>query len=598
LNHILKNKKDLLMLENVKTLYTNQLKKYTIQTFIPKLLKSNDINSLTGIIQVLGNISNDTLVQSKDKKLLLNKCVISNKVELLKTKLYGKINLRILDKNGNTILNRLIDQFNKYAISKVLEIDPQLYTYQNNRGENSITYLYNVLNSIDKNYTKEALNKRIKTYETELQIWISSNTSFQDIQLDDNSSLIYDVILNSLYLFNESLWMLLLKAPNGWKYEDKIKLKSIIAKMKKYNIKEKLLIKSLSDDDKLILKTKYNSGSLNKKITDIIAELKKEVEELLNTNEQLEIEKKDNELVDLRQIDRLKTKNEELIKEKNNEIDNLNNTLSNLPQSDTKIDRIFDYIKDAELIKNLDIDWNEYNKLIKDNLWNYYLPLIEIANRHNHDMDEKYISYYNYGILNLDYNLLSETEMKLLSNYNNKIIDNIYSDFYDLEKYEDDEYNYINHTILNIIYLNAVNIISIEMCSAIIEYLSNKYTNNDKIKEIVRNYNNTKAIDLHTVIEQLLKNSIWDKLNLKNPEKLKIYQDQNYYKDDLNNKIKTIFNLPENNDDKIFINNLIDFYSGLCSNISYNIYNEIVNFLNDLKKHSLLFDILNLIKKK
>ena len=39
-------------------------------------------------------------------------------------------------------------------------------------------------------------------------------------------------------------------------------------------------------------------------------------------------------------------------------------------------------------------------------------------------------------------------------------------------------------------------------------------------------------------------------------------------------------------------------FSWNWSNISYNINDEIVGFLNDLKKHSLLFGILNLIKNK
>ena len=597
------DKTDKKIIENVKSQYSVQLKKYTLNDMIPKLLKTSGGTMLDAIIDALRSINSDSFISSGEKKLLLDKCVINNKIDPLKNKLSGKINLRVLDKNGNTVLNRLIDQFNEYAVAKVLEIDPEIYTYQNNRGQNSISYLYDVLNSIDKKYMRETLDKRIRTYESNLQIWIKSDESFGEIELDNGRQMIYNVILNSLYLFNECLWMILLKSPNGWKYEDKIKLKYIIAKMKKYNIKEKLLIKSLTDTDKAILKSNYMIGSLNDKIINMIKELKEEINQLSNTNVQLEAEKKGFELVDKADIDGtldpLIKNNLSLIAEKKIEITNLEATLTKFSDPfNKKIDEAFKKINDAKLISEISMNWNSYNDLIRRELWNFYLPIMELANNKNNNSDEKYMSFYNYGLLNLDYTLLDDSEIQLLIDYNTKIINNIYGDYYDLEKYEDIEYNYINDIILNIIYLNVVNVIGIEMYSAIIQFLANKYTLNDKLKNIVNKYNDPKIFVLFEVVENLLKNAIWDKLKIKNPEKIKNYQDDLYYREELISKTKAIFDLLDNEEDKLFINNVIKFYTGLCANISYNINDEIVGFLNDLKKHSLLFGILNLIKNK
>ena len=244
------------------------------------------------------------------------------------------------------------------------------------------------------------------------------------------------------------------------------------------------------------------------------------------------------------------------------------------------------------------MNWDKYNLLVKEHLWNFYLPIIQLANDKNKNSTNKYMSFYNYGLLNLNYKILDDSEIKLLVNYNNKIINNIYGDFYDLEKYENVEYNYINNIILNIIYLNVVNIIGIEMYSGLIEYLANKYTSNDKITEVMQNYKHLNVIVLFDIIKNLLKNCVWDKLKAKNPDK--VYQDSFYYSNDLKTKIKIIFKV-DNEDDDLVFDKIINFYKGLCENIAYNINNEIVNFLNDLKKHSLLFGILGLItnnKKK
>jgi hypothetical protein len=583
---------------DVRSQFEIQLKEYTLNTRISELLTNTNINTFKTITDAMIKMDSSLLAKSGERKLLQNKCIINNKVDLLKNRLFGKINLRVLDKNGNTILNRLIDQFNEYAISQVLTLDPEIYTYQNNRGQNSIEYLHDVINSIDKNYTWEALDKRIRSYEYDLQMWIKAEGSFEEIELDENKHMIYNIILNSLYLFNECMWLILLKSPNGWKYEDKIKVKELIKKVKNFNITEKLLIKSLTDEDKTIIKTKITNDSLKKKISDMINEHKNEISSLTNSNLQLEEEKKSIELVDESDLDLIIVKNQTLILEKTTEIANLEGVSARLGSLDKNIDDIFKEINDAILINEITMNWYNYNLLVKDHLWNFYLPIIQQANDKNKNSSEKYMSFYNYGLFNLDYKIIDDNEIKLLVDYNSKIINNIYGDYYDLEKYEDIEYNYINDIILNIIYLNVVNVIGIEMYTGLIEYLTNKYTSNDKIKEVIENYKEPKVFILFDIIQNLLKNCVWEKLGSKNPDITGKYKEFPFYSNELKLKIKEIFGLLNNEDDNLIFDKIINFYKGICENVAYNVNSEIVNFLNDLKKHSLLFGILGLINKK
>lgn len=585
------------MILDVKSQFETQLKKYTLNTRIPELLTNIHINTLKTITDTMVNMDSSLLAKSGERKLLQNKCINDNKVDMLSI-LFRKINLRVLDKNGNTILNRLIDQFNEYAISQVLILDPEIYTYQNNRGQNSIEYLYDIISAIDKNYTWEALDKRIRNYEYDLQVWIKAEGSFEDIELDESKHMIYNIILNSLYLFNECMWLILLKSPNGWKYEDKIKLKQLIQKVKKFNITEKLLIKSLTDEDKTMIKTRITNDSLKKKIIDMVNELKIEISSLTNSNLQLEEEKKSIELVSGTDLDTIIIKNQVLIIDKTTEITSLEAVSARLDSLDKNIDDIFKEINDASLINEINMNWDNYNLLVKDHLWNFYLPIIQQANDKNKNSSEKYMSFYNYGLFNLDYTIIDDDEIKLLVDYNSKIINNVYGDYYDLEKYEDIEYNHINDIILNIIYLNVVNVIGIEMYTALIEYLTNKYTSNEKIIEVMTNYKDPKVIILFDIIKNLLKNCVWEKLGSKNPDIPGKYPELSFYSNELKSKIKIIFGLLDNEDDNLIFDKIINFYKGICENVAYNVNSEIVNFLNDLKKHSLLFGILGLINKK
>lgn len=577
----------------IKTFYTTELSKYTFNKMVPNILRNNSsiFNELTTLLIDI----NTTNYTKQQHKLLLNKCISTNKIDILREKILGKINMRILDKNGNTILNRLIDQYNEYAIGKILILDAGLPTYKNNRGQNSIEYLFDIIKTINKSYFWDAIDKRIKTYQDELKIWIQSDKKFGDIQLDNNNNMIYDVILNSLYLFNESLWLILLTAPNGWKFEDKHSLKELIAKYLGYVIEENLLIKTFDDEDVKILNEKTEEYILNIKIIELQQNLEDENEKLKLSNEQLNEEETKSALgINYQGIIK---KNEDKIKANDREITKLN---AMRKKADTEVSRRYvdaeKYIRNANLIEDVNIDWKDYKKLVVDELWNLYLPIMNICNKKNNT--KKYISYYNFSLLNLDYNMLEDAEVLLLVDYYTKFIDNIYADYYDLEKYEDIEFNYINENILNIIYLNVVDVISIEMYSAIVGYVVNKYNNDEIVKKLKNKHNNKIITELYEIINKLLKGVVLDKLNLKNPNYSSNYIDTDILIENMKQTIKIIFSIGETNEDKIFYNNLTDFYKELVEKITHNVHYEILNLLNDMKKNSLLLRIYKIIKSQ
>ena len=201
------------------------------------------------------------------------------------------------------------------------------------------------------------------------------------------------------------------------------------------------------DDPEMIRRARKlgDFSSLKKRIT------QKEINDLEESNKQMNEENIKMTSTMTYDIDKIINENDKIIKSKQAEITSLNSTIINSSDIQTKIDIIFSAIKKEKLIKDMNINWDNYNSLLKDNIWNYYLPIINMCNEKNKEDLKKYVSYYNFALLNIDYDKLADDEITVFMNYYTKVVNNIYSDFFDLEKYEDSEFNYVNNTILNII---------------------------------------------------------------------------------------------------------------------------------------------------
>jgi hypothetical protein len=254
------------------------------------------------------------------------------------------------------------------------------------------------------------------------------------------------------------------------------------------------------------------------------------------------------------------------------------------------------------MIDKYEIKFIDYKRCTLYRLNNMYIKMIGLLNKKNNN--NKYISTFNILLFYLDYKKLDVIELKSIQKYFNNFIYKIYSDYTDLDLYENSDYNYINRYIIEIIKLNAQNIIIIEMVNAFKNYLYNfiqKDSIADYFNKIDENYDlldDTKPYykKLYDICEELFKLVLINKIdNLIDPTKE--YQKVNEVKKILINKIYFLFDIPKTEEIDKNINTIIDFYCFVFENIAYNIYEEIIKLLNDSKKIGLLIDILILIRE-
>jgi hypothetical protein len=586
------NPDDLLDINSFKKLAKTSTSQYLIE-----LLKKSD-RTIDELSSAIMGLDTSNLVGTENRKLITNKCVNKNSLEMLRDL---KFNFRILDRNGNTVINRLIDQYNIYAIEKVLGIDPNIITYKNNRGQDSITYLHSVIKLTNDYYMEEQIKLRYGEYEKNLENMIESNSGINEFMLDENKKVIQSIIRYSVYVFNEFLWLKILSCPNGWESTNKDKLKQLIYDKADIKIIENLLIKSLDDSDKKKLIKTFKSNVLMSKLTELKNNLEKDIKLLTNSLDQFQIEKKNkdvNKLINDTQLDAKITEITAEIATKQTQFDQLDNILQTKVENSGIIDKIYADISASNLIANFDFDYLEYNRLIKNSLSNHFINIILVANEKNLLYKEKFISNFNNSLMEVDLQNINNNELGLINDYNKKIIDDIYGVFYDLDKYEDSDYNYINGAILNIIYLNVVNILGAEMLAGILGYLAGKYADSKPDLDAISQsrLDNLEKNKIFKIIRKILKSSLIKKLGLENPNKEYIQID--VLVDLLKNSTMRLVDVSASEADNEYLNKIINFYIYISDNISINIYQEIVTLMDNLRKRSILIEILKMLKEK
>jgi hypothetical protein len=423
---------------------------------------------------------------------------------------------------------------------------------------------------------------------------MKNDSKINQIVIDENKNFIQAIIRNSLYLFNEFIWLKIVEYPNGWTAKKTDKLKELINRLTNIpDIYEVLLIKSLNDEDKITFKKLLESNSIITKFNKYVDSIRSDITELKNQNEQYNIYLSNTTDLILNRDDIKKQfdANTKEIEEKEKQVEKIQPSAKTSFNEDKIITELYYKIDRSKLIINTDFNFDNYNKLIRD-LGGNYLKILEIVNNKNLIYKEKYISYFNNCLMDINIKKLSYDDIDLLNDYNKRIIDNIYSDYYDLDKYEDSEYNYVNHSMIEIIYLNTANIVGLEMRVALLKYLSEKYEN---VKDVIKNSDDMDNL-LDSIIE-LLKLSIINKLKIQNPELMEKYSPDKiiFEKDSIKKNIFIITDIMENQVDMGYLDNIIKFYIMICENIAYNIYHEMITLMDNLRKRSLLIQILKII---
>ena len=574
INKIKYNPFNISLKENDKEDYLNLMKIY-IDSLKPndKLLLDTikNTDSTSTFEDIYGSIlySKKKISFSSNNKLILNKCYNKKKIDdLIKLKFDYKIH----DLNGNTIINRLIDQYNVYGIEQILKELPILKTYQNFKNETPTEYLFNIINNIKDYYSNEKFNTRMNNYFEILKKMINEN--FSNISLEDN--IVSNLITYSIYMFNELIWLKSLNYPNGWTNDNKEKLKSI------FNFKEILLIKTF-DDECIKLIKEDQTNNIDTRIKNMTDELENEIKNIENTIEQLKLEKKNN----LLNNNIFSNYNSDLNKKKQ-ELNNLNSTKlsnANINELNIKLAQLKKDITNFKIDHN--INWQEYNNKIKKFKSWYYKIIKALVSKDN----DVLVCKSQLSLLAYDYKKSNNNEIDILNEYYDKIINNFYADYMDLDIYEDSEYNEISYGIINIMRINIINVLIHEMISGIVNYFLTKY--NDKNDIIKKFENNNEYKTIVESIDKLLNEKMIEKLNLKNPNKT-------YSVIDIQNNIINIFyktfNIKDNDNDNLELKNIINFYVFICENISLICYEEINKLFTDLKKMSIYIKILKLLQ--
>jgi predicted nucleic acid-binding Zn-ribbon protein len=544
-------------------------------------------------------------------RLIKDVCINTDNINIINK---FKFNLRVEDKNGNTIVHRLIDQYNYYAIDKLLSFYPEIKTYENHAGQDPKKYLINLINIISNEYSKKEINKRLENYAYVLQNEIKAQ-GFTNIEINNQPKYIQVVLYNSINQFNDFLWLSLYEFKNNITLSNITDLKNIITKhftsinsKNQINLIEDLIINDLINykDIKIELKNMFTADKINEKISkmykqnnDEIADLKKSIKEFTNL---LCVNKKNGTkgIITEDEINKKIKKIENEISEKEKENINIEFVLKNITNVDEIISNIFTEITKSTLIDNLKLDFDKFAELSKKLCENYFKILNLIySNTHTNIITNNkiYMCDFNYLLINIKLDKLNTDEFITYEKYFTNFINSIFEDYNDLEKIEDFEVNYVNYTILNIIKINLVNTISCEIYNYIVKYLVDKYINIDT-KETNEMYDKYKKIILKN-IKDFINNKIYDKLNLKNPSK-------EYKTEDENKKlikenvfigiIKRNKDTENKESDDTQIENILKFYGFIAENIAYYYYEEIKRYLDDLRKIILLLKIYNILK--
>ena len=545
--------------------------------------------SQTLVFQEILDLSKNNKLSSEQAKILNSKCLNKNKTDELMS--IEDINYRVLDQNGNTILIRLIEQFNIYGIKKLIEKNKKvLFTYKNNNLETPLDYISSSLKNIQTDYFDKDFKYRMNKYSLALENSINGNNEFEGIELSNSNNLVTRIITNSIYLFNETVWLKIYSYPSGWTVADKNNLKKLL----EFD-EEKLLINSFddNDNDEYIKSIKTNSET---KISDYVKTLQDEINELKNRSKELEEDKDNNSL--LKQTDNDIKENINVIKNEINEkeklieeyqkfIKNINDESLSGKELKNKIDKYQNKLLD---IKNFEINWKEYTELLND-LDDKYIGVIGILN----DKCEKSNSISNHLIKIYCCDINNKENNKLIKKYFKLIFEKMFNDYWDLDRYENSDYNIINKSIIEILKINVVGIIKNELINTLINYVIqlNKNKNKSENNKIINNIKNNN--DLTESIKIYLYESLIKKLKLNNPDKsgLEINIDEQKIK--IISTLKKILTLQFDETEENEIKKIIEFNKFVCENISLNCYEEIIKILYDGKKISMYYEIYDII---
>ena len=206
----IESQKEIEIYNLLKTLFKDESK-------IKQLLDKPDLNKI--INETL--LKSFTIEEEKENRILKNNRIIdkcykqSDLEDFAKLKRKKDIDLRIKDYDGNTILNRFVNQFNLAGFTTILIELPTLWTYKNSNNQNCEQYIDNMINIIKEEYkvdnTKndkiDNIKSKFKGYTLNIQNMIRNDNDYKIMSFDDTEyEIVNDIFNNCIIKFSNYIY--------------------------------------------------------------------------------------------------------------------------------------------------------------------------------------------------------------------------------------------------------------------------------------------------------------------------------------------------------------------------------------------------------
>jgi hypothetical protein len=545
------------------------------------LFKEGDKDIAKEVKEIVVSIYNKRAITHapNSKKVFRNKCA---NVSMSNFECIKRLGIRLKDRNGNTILNRLIDQYNIPALKTLIQMDQGIKTFRNNRNQTPHEYIKSLLKIIADKYDDNTLKSRIIKYGYILMSYLEPTALTNvDLELYTSEEFIVTIIKYNICIFNEFLWFHMLEFNNLLTVDE---LMAVLRSMGFAGIKATDL-----PQFKTLLASKIDTTT--------------------NIEQRIEAPSEDSD----RKEDENRTKQLQLLKGEKEESEG-NEEMGGEGEKRRKegasINRyIIEQIKDIADIAQMkaEVDARAY-EIYYDIIRNCFT-----MGEYRASTCPKTVPPLKQPQTPLEIWEIASSLLKLeikdasdvnISNFFKHFVKKIYEDYYDLDQNEDAEYNYVQHRILSIIFLNVGSIVAFELVNRLMIYCDKHHTHNAPESIVGRNDGEElgpaikrRTIEtrdkIYTYAKDAITDEIIEKLGVKNPDKQ--YTTTDTHDDIIIDALKTAYSFVAGETDIRDIKQIITFYRTLAENIAKNSYDEMRMILDDLRRKSLLIEIAHIL---
>ena len=523
------------------------------------------------------------------KKVFRNKCA---NVSMSNFECVKRLGIRLKDRNGNTILNRLIDQYNIPALKTLIRMDPGIKTFRNNRNQTPQEYIKSLLKIIADKYDANTFKSRIIKYGYILMSYLEPTALANvDLELYTSEEFIVTIIKYNICMFNEFLWSNILKFNNFLTVDE---LMAVLRSMGHVGINARYL-----QNLETLLASKIDMA-----VDAVVMSVEKpdykdkDEDEERNKQKQLRLLQEEREEGDGEAGDEAERENGELL----------------------KVVKITDDIKEKIKQKIKDVRGIAQMKTMVDTekVYEIYYDIVRLCfTRDDYSASscpktvppirtqpQTQLAIWEIASSLLKLELKDAKDVNV-NNFFEHFVKKIYEDYYDLDQNEDAEYNYVQHEILSIIFLNVGSMVAFELVNRLMIYCDKHHISNapdalvgreegEEVGTAIKRRTIETRNKVYAYAKDAMTDEIIEKLGVKNPDKQ--YTTTDTHDDIIIDALKTAYSFVAGETDIRDIKQIITFYRTLAENIAKNSYDEMRMILDDLRRKSLLIEIASILQ--